>query len=171
MDVYIHLWNRHLLQSLKNQKKKWERFKNYKQESFESMINRILKSQAEEDTEFAHQGGYFRNRAIRQRHQKGQIQDIRANENKVRPVMVWTVIFTAKAERDLEKLPDDIAKRIILRIEEIAQDDPYQKLDKMTNSPYYKFRVGVYRGIVNMVNDKMILQLVKAKHRSNVYKK
>lgn len=85
--------------------------------------------------------------------------------------MTWTVIFTSKAERDLGKLPDDIAKRIILKTEEIAKDDPYQKLDKMTNSPYYKFRVGVYRGIVNIVNDKMILQLVKVKHRSNVYKK
>jgi len=85
--------------------------------------------------------------------------------------MEWTVIFTVKAERDLGKLPDDIAKRIILKIEEIAQDDPYQKLDKMTNSPYYKLRVGVYRGIINIVNDKMILQLVKIKHRSNVYKK
>ena len=85
--------------------------------------------------------------------------------------MTWTVIFTGKAERDLGKLPDEIAKRIILKIEEIAQDDPYQKLDKMTNSPYYKFRVGMYRGIVNIVNDKMIIQLVKVKHRSNVYKK
>ncbi|MDH3395764.1 MAG: type II toxin-antitoxin system RelE/ParE family toxin [Nitrosopumilus sp.] len=85
--------------------------------------------------------------------------------------MAWAVIFTVKAERDLGKLPDDIAKRIILKIEEIAQDDPYQKLDKMTNSPYYKFRVGVYRGIINIVNDKMILLLVKVKHRSNVYKK
>lgn len=85
--------------------------------------------------------------------------------------MAWSVIFTSKAERDLEKLPDDIAKRIILRIEEIAQDDPYQQLDRMINSPYYKFRVGVYRGIVNIVNDKMILQLVKAKHRSRAYKK
>ena len=86
--------------------------------------------------------------------------------------MAWTVIFTVKAERDLEKLPDDIAKRIILKIEDIAQDDdPHQKLDKMTNSPYYKFRVGVYRGIVSIVNDKMTLQLVKAKHRSNAYKK
>ena len=85
--------------------------------------------------------------------------------------MTWTVIFTVKAERDLGKLPDEIAKRIILKIDEIAQDDPYQKLDKMTNSPYYKFRVGVYRGIINIVNDKMILQLVKVKHRSNVYKK
>lgn len=85
--------------------------------------------------------------------------------------MAWTIIFTVKAERDLGKLPDDIARRIILKIEEIAQNDPYQKLDKMTNSPYYKFRVGVYRGIVNIVNDKMVLQLVKVKHRSNVYKK
>jgi len=85
--------------------------------------------------------------------------------------MAWSVIFTSKVERDLEKLPDYIAKRIILRIEEIAQNDPYQQLDKMTNSPYYKFRVGVYRGIVNIVNDKMILQLVKAKHRSKAYKK
>ncbi|KFM14551.1 plasmid stabilization system protein [Marine Group I thaumarchaeote SCGC RSA3] len=85
--------------------------------------------------------------------------------------MAWIVIFTRKAEKDLEKLSDDIAKRIILKIEEIAQNDPYQQLDKMTNSPYYKFRVGVYRGIVNIVNDKMILQLVKAKHRSKAYKK
>ncbi|MFQ5476979.1 MAG: type II toxin-antitoxin system RelE/ParE family toxin [Nitrosopumilus sp.] len=85
--------------------------------------------------------------------------------------MAWIVIFTRKVEKDLEKLPDDVAKRIILKIEEIAQNDPYQQLDKMTNSPYYKFRVGVYRGIVNIVNDKMILQLVKAKHRSKAYKK
>ena len=85
--------------------------------------------------------------------------------------MNWTVIFTSKAERDLEKIPDDISKRIILRLEEIAQDNPYHKLDKMTNSPYYKFRVGDYRGIVNIVNDKMILYMVKARHQSNIYKK
>jgi len=85
--------------------------------------------------------------------------------------MAWTVIFTGKAERDLEKLPDDISKTIILKIEEIAQDNPYQRLDRMTNSPYYKFRVGTYRGIVNIINDKMILHLIKVKHRSNAYKK
>ena len=35
----------------KESKAKWEEFKNYKQESFEAMINRVLKSQAEEDAE------------------------------------------------------------------------------------------------------------------------
>jgi mRNA interferase RelE/StbE len=84
--------------------------------------------------------------------------------------MAWTVIFTVKSERDLAKLPEDIAKRIILKMEEIAEGDPYDHLDKMTNSPYYKFRVGVYRGIVHIVNDKMILHLVWARHRSQIYK-
>ena len=84
--------------------------------------------------------------------------------------MTWTVIFTLTAERDLAKLPKDAAKRIILKIEKIAED-PHSQLDKMTNLPFYKFRVGVYRGIVNIVNDKMILQLVRARHRSQIYKK
>ncbi|MEX0861689.1 hypothetical protein [Nitrosopumilus sp.] len=35
----------------KESKEKWEKFKNHKHESFEAMINRILKSQFEEDAE------------------------------------------------------------------------------------------------------------------------
>ena len=35
----------------KKSKKEWMKFKNHKQESFEAMINRISKSQAEEDLE------------------------------------------------------------------------------------------------------------------------
>ena len=85
--------------------------------------------------------------------------------------MIWTVLFTVKAEKDLDRVPPEIARKIILKLEEMAQDNPYEHLDKMTNLPFYKFRVGVYRGIVNIANDKMILQLVKIKPRSQVYKK
>ena len=35
----------------KESKEKWEEFKNHKHESFEAMINRILKSQSVEDAE------------------------------------------------------------------------------------------------------------------------
>ena len=84
--------------------------------------------------------------------------------------MIWTVLFTVKAERDLDRVLPEIARKIILKLEEMAQDNPYEHLDKMTNLPFYKFRVGMYRGIVNTVNDKMILQLVKTRHRSQAYK-
>ncbi|WP_428324668.1 type II toxin-antitoxin system RelE family toxin [Nitrosopumilus sp.] len=39
----------------------------------------------------------------------------------------------------------------------------------MTNSPYYKFRVGMYRVIVDVINDKLILHMVKVKKRARVY--
>ncbi len=35
----------------KESKKRWEEFKNHKHESFEALINRVLKSQAQEDAE------------------------------------------------------------------------------------------------------------------------
>lgn len=85
--------------------------------------------------------------------------------------MIWTVLFTVKAEKDLDTLPPEITKKIISKLEEMAQGNPYEHLDKMTNSPFYKFRVGAYRAIVNIINNKMILQLVKAKHRPQDYKK
>ncbi|MCH7647029.1 MAG: type II toxin-antitoxin system RelE/ParE family toxin [Thaumarchaeota archaeon] len=84
--------------------------------------------------------------------------------------LFWTVIYAPKAEKDLEGLGEELAKKVILLMDKIALD-PYRLLEKMTNSPFYKFRIGVYRGIVDIVNDKLILHLVKIKHRSQVYKK
>ncbi len=83
--------------------------------------------------------------------------------------IIWTVIYAPKAERDIEDLGEDLAKKVILLMDEIALD-PYRLLEKLTNSPLYKFRIGAYRGIVDIVNDKLILHVVKIKHRSQVYK-
>ncbi len=82
---------------------------------------------------------------------------------------VWTVIYSIQAEKDLDALEEQIAKKIIVLLDEIAVN-PYKMLEKMTNSPFYKFRVGSYRGIVNLVNNKLIVHVVKIKHRSKVYK-
>ncbi len=54
-------------------------------------------------------------------------------------------------------------------MDEIALD-PYGLLEKMTNSPFHKFRIGQYSGIVHVINDKLILHVFKIKHRSQVYK-
>lgn len=82
----------------------------------------------------------------------------------------WRVVYSTQAQKDLDGLGEDLAKKIILLMDEIALD-PYRLLEKMTNSPFYKFRVGAYRGIVNIVNDKLVLQVVKTRHRSQAYKK
>ena len=83
---------------------------------------------------------------------------------------IWNVIYSSQAQKDLDGLGEDFAKKIILLMDEIALE-PYTILEKMTNSPFYKFRLGTYRGIVSIINDKLILHVVKIKHRSQVYKK
>ena len=84
--------------------------------------------------------------------------------------LFWTVIYAPKAEKDLESLGEELAKKVILLMDKIVLDT-YRLLEKMVNSPFYKFRIGVYRGIIDIVNDKLILHVVKIKHRSQVYKK
>ncbi len=84
--------------------------------------------------------------------------------------VVWKVIYSDKAQKDLDHIHPDIAKKVILLMDEIALD-PYGLLEKMTNSPFYKFRIGQYRGIVHVINDKLILHVFKIKHRSQIYKK
>jgi len=83
--------------------------------------------------------------------------------------MEWTIIYHPKAQKDLDKLDDAIAKEVILRMDEIVLD-PYKLLEPMTNRRYYKFRVRDYRGIVDIVNNKLILHVVKVRHRRKVYK-
>lgn len=41
--------------------------------------------------------------------------------------MTWTVIFTVKAERDLAKIPDDIAKKLF------SKSKQSQKMTHMTS--------------------------------------
>lgn len=85
--------------------------------------------------------------------------------------MVWTVLFSARAKKGLKILPFETKQKIVLKLEEMIKENPYPHLDKMTNSPFYKFRVGVYRVIVTIVNDKLIIHVIKIQHRSQVYKK
>ncbi len=82
--------------------------------------------------------------------------------------MKWVAVWSEKAEKELSTLPNDDAKRIILKTSEV-EENPFSYLERLTNSPYYKFRVGMYRVIVDVVNRKLTLYIVKVKKRSRVY--
>lgn len=82
--------------------------------------------------------------------------------------MTWTVIWSKRAEKQLDTLPKEIAIRILNKTDDV-QVDPFAYLERLSNSHLYKFRVGNYRVIVDVINDKMILHSVLVKKRSRVY--
>ena len=56
----------------------------------------------------------------------------------------YTVVWTLKAARMLERLPRDTQARIVDQVESIT-DDPFAHVRKVEGSPYHRLRVGVSR--------------------------
>ena len=83
--------------------------------------------------------------------------------------MTWTAIWSDNAKKELKRLSSDIQKRILDKTDDV-EENPFQYLEKMVGKPFYKYRVGNYRIIVDVVNDKLVLYLLKVKKRSRVYK-
>jgi len=83
--------------------------------------------------------------------------------------MSWTAIYSDVSEADLDNMPEEIAREIVLKVREIEKD-PFTHLQKIRKFPLYKFRVRNYRGIVSMSNRKLFINIVKIKHRNIVYR-
>jgi len=49
--------------------------------------------------------------------------------------------------------------------------DPFRDIMRLTNSPFYRLRVGNYRVILDLQQRKMIIFVVETDHRGRIYKK
>lgn len=82
-----------------------------------------------------------------------------------------TVILKSSAAKDLDRLPDQIARRIADRLQGLEQD-PFppnsKKLSGRNNT--YRLRVGDYR-VVYIVNTPLKqIFVTKVRHRKDVYR-
>jgi len=86
--------------------------------------------------------------------------------------MTYTVIYTARARRDLRKLPAEAARRLILAIAGI-REEPYQHVRKLagfSGTPVYRFRVGRYRAVLTIEDEQLLILVLEAGHRSSIYR-
>ena len=82
--------------------------------------------------------------------------------------MIWTIIYSKDAQKQLDKLSKDARKRIILKLDEVEKS-PFSYLERLQKSKFFKLRVGDYRILIEVINDKLILYLIKIAKRSRVY--
>ena len=86
--------------------------------------------------------------------------------------MTYQIEFTKGAVKQLKKLPVEIRERIDLKIQELAvnpRPDGVKKLE--TELSLYRIRVGDYRVIYQIQDDVLLVTIVKAKHRKEIYRK
>jgi mRNA interferase RelE/StbE len=87
--------------------------------------------------------------------------------------MTFSVVYTTRARKDLRNLPLDVAQTCIRAISGI-KENPYsfvKKLKGPKKSPLYSFRIGEYRAIMSIEDDRLIVFVLEIGHRSTIYRK
>ncbi|MBN2142061.1 type II toxin-antitoxin system RelE/ParE family toxin [Candidatus Woesearchaeota archaeon] len=82
---------------------------------------------------------------------------------------MYDIEFTATAEKQLSKLERPLQERIVSSLERI-RIRPYPYLKKLVGCPYFRLRVGDYRVILDIREDKLLILVLELGHRKNIYK-
>ncbi len=82
--------------------------------------------------------------------------------------MTYSLMYSAHAVRQLKKLDKDARRRIVSTLER-ARVRPYPHVKKLVGSPYFRLRAGDYRVILDIRDRELIIYVIEAGHRKNIY--
>ena len=83
-------------------------------------------------------------------------------------ILLYEIIFSIKAKKQLFKLERNIQERIISALERI-RIRPETFITKLVDDQGYKLRVGDYRVIMDIDKNSLIILVIKVGHRKNIY--
>ncbi|MDP2672440.1 MAG: type II toxin-antitoxin system RelE/ParE family toxin [Nanoarchaeota archaeon] len=82
---------------------------------------------------------------------------------------MYSIIFSPLAEKQLKKLDKELQRRILDVLDRI-RIRPHHFVKRLVGSPYFRLRVGNYRIILDIQNDKLVIVVVELGHRKKIYK-
>ena len=83
----------------------------------------------------------------------------------------YSVVFTRSARRELERLEAGVARRIISRVEALAEAPRPRGCVKLQGATdLWRIRVGDYRVIYSLDDDAHLVDIRIVRHRSDVYR-
>lgn len=82
---------------------------------------------------------------------------------------MYNIVFSEKAKKQFLKLSKEIQKRIINALDRI-KIRPEVYVTKLVGDSSFRLRVGDYRVILDINKSKLLILVVKAAHRKNIYK-
>jgi len=81
----------------------------------------------------------------------------------------YTVVLSKKAQKELDKLSDFIAGPIIKAITLLEFSPRPNGFKKLKNRNGYRIRIGSYRVIYDVFDDKLIIEVITLGHRKDIY--
>ena len=81
---------------------------------------------------------------------------------------MYQIEHTQKSRKTLHKLKKDARDRILIALDRL-RIHPERRLKRLGNSPFYRFRVGDYRIIIDFQKEVLIVLVIKIDHRKRIY--
>jgi mRNA interferase RelE/StbE len=82
----------------------------------------------------------------------------------------YRIELKKSAAKEIERLPSVVLKRIIEKIESLATNPRPQGCKKLSGEEKYRVRVGQYRILYEIMDEVLIVYVVKVSHRKEVYR-
>jgi mRNA interferase RelE/StbE len=82
----------------------------------------------------------------------------------------YTILLTKKAQKQLDKLTNNIADPIIDAIGSLENESRPNGSIKLKGRESYRIRVGNYRIIYEIQDEELIIDVIALGHRKDVYK-
>ncbi len=83
----------------------------------------------------------------------------------------YNIEIKKSAAKEIEKLPPKYLPKIIGAIESLQHDPRPLGCKKLAAGERYRLRVGVYRILYEILDDKLLIYIVRVRHRKEVYRK
>ncbi len=83
---------------------------------------------------------------------------------------MYTVTVLRSAQKELERLPDVDAARVLAAIQSLADTPRPSGCVKLTNSELWRIRVGQYRVIYQIKDAALVVVVIKVGNRRDVYR-
>ena len=82
----------------------------------------------------------------------------------------YKIFFKKSVEKDFDAIPKKDLKRILDRIETLANDPRPAGCEKLTGQQRYRLRQGRYRILYSVQDDELTVWVVKVGHRKDIYR-
>ncbi len=84
---------------------------------------------------------------------------------------MWSIEFSREALKSLMRMPRDQAVRIRRKLDELARDPRNAaNVKKLTEHPGYRLRVGEWRVVYLLIEDRVVIHVIRVAPRGEAYK-
>jgi len=81
----------------------------------------------------------------------------------------YKLLFKKSVAKDLVALPKRDVRKILERINALADDPRAAGCKKLSGREFYRVRQSAYRIIYELIEDRLIVHIIKVGHRSKAY--